>query len=295
MKVCPTCKTVYKDDDINFCLADGTTLIAKKSKAAKHSHWNDVVAIIVGALGLLVLLSLLTSASTDRACLPFVDFCLQSGNGLPTRNWIGPVGANIAGVLFNFFGWASYLLPVLIALVAWRVFQSDTMLPRPLRVLGFIFFVVSLAGLMSLIGGASAGAVVGEAVARGTAYFIGSIGAGILLTAVFACSLVLVTNATLAGFLSHFDVAWENIRIRIDEWRDKRRVEQSPSIDAAKKRADKRREKRISMSEDLPPTISIGEMEAMAAAAAGRTMPVFEEPSIPTIDTPQDPYETIKV
>ena len=296
MKVCPTCKTVYKDDDINFCLADGTTLIAKKSKATKHSHWNDVVAIIVGALGLLVLLSLLTSASTDRACLPFVDFCLQSGNGLPTRNWIGPVGANIAGVLFNFFGWASYLLPVLIALVAWRVFQSDTMLPRPLRVFGFIFFVVSLAGLMSLIGGASAGAVVGEAVARGTAYFIGSIGAGILLTAVFACSLVLVTNATLAGFLSHFDVAWENVRIRIDEWRDKRRDERSPSIDAAKKRADIRREKRISMSEDLPPTISIGEMEAMAAAAAvGRTMPVFEEPSIPTIDTPRDPYETVKV
>ncbi|MBK6723356.1 MAG: DNA translocase FtsK [Acidobacteria bacterium] len=50
------------------------------------------------------------------------------------------------------------------------------------------------------------------------------------------------------------------------------------------------------MSEDLPPTISIGEMEAMAAAAAvGRSMPVFEEPSIPTIDTPQDPYETVKV
>ena len=26
MKVCPTCSEIYKDDDINFCLADGTTL-----------------------------------------------------------------------------------------------------------------------------------------------------------------------------------------------------------------------------------------------------------------------------
>jgi|CXWL01.1.fsa_nt_gi S-DNA-T family DNA segregation ATPase FtsK/SpoIIIE len=289
MKVCPTCKTVYKDDDINFCLADGTTLIAKKSKATMHSHLNDVVAIIVGALGLLVLLSLLTSASTDRSWF-------STGNGSGTRNWIGPVGANIAGVLFNFFGWASYLLPVLIALIAWRVFQSDTMLPRPWRVFGFIFFVVSLSGLMSLFGGAAAGAVVGEAVAQGTAYFIGAIGAGILLTAIFACSLVLVTNATLAGFLSHFDVAWENVRIRIDEWRDKRRNERSPEIDAAKKRADKRREKRDSMSEELPPTIAVGDMEAIAAAAAARhSMPLFEEPSIPTIEKPDDPYETFTV
>lgn len=290
MKVCPTCKTVYKDDDINFCLADGTTLIAKRSKASKHSHWNDVVAIIVAALAVLVLLSLLTSSSTDRSWF-------ATGNGSPMRNWIGPVGANIAGLLFNFFGWASYLLPVLIALVAWRVFQADTMLPRPLRVLGFIFFVVSLAGLMSLFVGASAGAIVGEAAAQGTVYFIGPIGAGILLVAIFACSLVLVTNVTLAGFLSHFDVAWENLRIRIDEWRDKRRAERSPSIDAAKKRAEKRREKRDSLSEELPPTISIGDVEAMAAAAAvGRSMPLFEEePSIPTIEANDNPYETVKV
>ena len=290
MKVCPTCKTVYKDEDINYCLADGTTLIAKKSKASKHSHWNDVVAIIVAALAVLVLLSLLTSSSTDRSWF-------ATGTGSPMRNWIGPVGANIAGLLFNFFGWASYLLPVLIALIAWRIFQADTLLPRPLRVLGFIFFIVSLSGLMSLFVGASAGAIVGEAAAQGTAYFIGSIGAGILLSAIFAASLVLVTNVTLAGFLSHFDVAWENLRIRIDEWRDKRRVERSPAIDAAKKRAEKRREKRDSMSEELPPTISIGEVEAMAAAAAaGRSEPLFdEEPSIPTIEANDNPYETVKV
>lgn len=29
MKICPTCNEVYKDDDINFCLADGTTLLKK--------------------------------------------------------------------------------------------------------------------------------------------------------------------------------------------------------------------------------------------------------------------------
>ncbi|MBV9215803.1 MAG: DNA translocase FtsK 4TM domain-containing protein [Acidobacteria bacterium] len=289
MKVCPTCKTVYKDDEINFCLADGTTLIQKKGKNAKktHSYWNDAIAIIVGAFALLVLLSLVTSASTDRSWF-------STGNGAATRNWIGPVGANIAAFFFNFFGWASYLLPVLVGLIAWRIFQSDTLVPRPLRVLGFVFFVVSLAGLISLFFGSSAGAIVGEAAAQGTAHFIGSVGTGILLGAVFLASLLLVTNFTLAGFLSHFDVAWGNFKIRLDEWRERRRVEHAPEISAAKQRAERRKAKRELEPETIAPTISVGDVEAMAAAAAvGRVATVAEEPydSIPTIDA-ENPYET---
>ena len=52
MKICPTCDKVYTDEDINFCLADGTTLLKKRGKAAKHSLLNDVVAIILAAVGL---------------------------------------------------------------------------------------------------------------------------------------------------------------------------------------------------------------------------------------------------
>jgi DNA segregation ATPase FtsK/SpoIIIE, S-DNA-T family len=292
MKTCPTCKAVYRDEDINFCLADGTTLIQKKGKnAKKHSYFNDVAAIIVAAIGLLVLLSLLTSSAADRSWF-------STGSGAAgTRNWVGPVGANIAAFLFNFFGWASYLLPVLIALVAWRVFQTDTLVPRPLRVLGFVFFVISLAGILSLVFGAAAGAVVGEAAAQGTAYFIGPIGAAILLTAVFVSSLLLVTNFTLAGFMSHFDVAWGNLRIRLDEWREKRRAEHAPAIDQAKKRAEKRKAMREAQADEaIPPTINIAEVEAMAAGAAvGRSTPLFDEPSIPTIESEKNPYETIKV
>ncbi|MBK9215350.1 MAG: DNA translocase FtsK 4TM domain-containing protein [Chloracidobacterium sp.] len=291
MKVCPTCKESY-DDETNFCLADGTTLIKKKGKKQpKHSYVNDVLAIIVGAVALLVLLSLLTSSAADRDWFGFA-----TGNGMATRNWIGPVGVNIAALLFSFFGWASYLLPVLIGLIAWRIFQSDTMMPRPLRVLGFVFFVVSLAGLLSLTFGASAGAIVGEGAAQWTAYFIGKIGAAILLAAVFVSSLLLVTNFTLEGFMGHFDVAWGNLRIRLDDWREKRRAERAPVIDEAKKRADKRRAIREAQADAIPPTINIAEIEAMAAGAAvGRSASFDEGPSIPTIEGERNPYETVTV
>ena len=99
MKICPTCNEVYKDDDINFCLSDGTTLLKKKgAKPAKHSHWNDVIAIILAAVAVLVLLCLVTSSSDDRSLI-------STGGGLPnTKNWVGIVGADIAAVLLSGFG-----------------------------------------------------------------------------------------------------------------------------------------------------------------------------------------------
>ena len=292
MKVCPTCNETYKDDDINFCLADGTTLLKKKGgKAAKHSHWNDVVAVILAAVAVLVFLCLITSSPDDRSLI-------STGNGLPsTRNWIGVVGANIAAVFLSAFGWTAYLIPVLIALIAWRVFQSDTLVPRLSRVAGFVFFAISLSGLIALFGGY--GAIVGEAAAQGTARFLGTVGAGILLFAIFASSILLITNFTLGGFLSHFDVAWENLRIRFDGWRTKRREARSGEISAAQLRAEKRKGKREHTVDTVPPTIAVGEMEALAAAAVvGRPEPLFdEEPgvSIPTIDAREDSYETRKV
>ncbi len=291
MKVCPTCSEVYKDDDINFCLADGTTLLKKKSgKEPKHSHWNDVVAVILAAVALLVFLCLITSSPDDRSLI-------STGNGLPaTRNWIGVVGANIAAVFLSAFGWTAYLIPVLILLIAWRVFQSDTLVPRVARIAGYIFFAISMSGLIALFGGY--GAIVGEAAAQGTAHFLGSIGAGILLFAIFISSILLITNFTLAGFLSHFDVAWENIQIRIDEWRAKRRDGRSGEISSAQKRAEKRRGKRGQADEAIPPTIAVGDIEAMAAAV-GRSEPLFADDdrfdSIPTIDADVNPYKTRKV
>ena len=293
MKVCPTCSEVYKDDDINFCLADGTTLLKKKgAKMAKHSHWNDVVAIILAALSVLVFLCLVTSSTDDRSLV-------STGAGATTKNWIGFVGANVAAIFSSSFGWTAYLVPVLVGIIAWRVHRSDTLVPRASRAAGFVFFAVSLSGLIALVGGY--GAIVGEAAAQSTAHFIGSIGAAILLFAIFVSSILLITNFTLAGFLSNFDFAGEKLKMWFDEWRAKRREALSPEIAAAaKKRVEKRKGKREHTDEAITPTIALAEVEEMAAAAAvGRSEPLFvnQEPtdSIPTVAVAKEPIEPTKV
>ncbi len=293
MKTCPTCSETYKDD-INFCLADGTTLLSKKKsgKEIARSRWNEVIPVILGALALLVFLSLITSNPDDRSLI-------STGNGSPSNdNWVGVVGANIAAVLFSTFGWTAYLMPLLIGIIGWRVFQSDTLVPRASRVAGYIFFAISLSALITLFGGY--GAIVGEAAAQSAQYFIGTVGASILYIAIFVSSLLLITNFTLAGVLSHLEVAWQGLRVRIDEKLEKRREARSGEISAALERAEKRRGKRDHSPETLPPTISVGEVEKMAAAAAaaGRVSLPFAEDgpdSVPTIDAGENPYETVKV
>ncbi len=215
MKVCPTCNEVYKDDDINFCLSDGTTLRKKRggATAAKLSHWNSVFALILVGLAVLIAISLVNGSWDDRL------FGSVEILRLP--------GAFFKGVL----GWSAYSIPILIGLIAWRFFQSDTLVPRASRVAGYVLFAVSLSGLVSLFGGY--GATVGEAAALWTAYFIGSIGAEILLAAIFIGSLILITNLTLDSFVNAFGLAGENFLMRWNEWLDKRRESRSDEIAGA--------------------------------------------------------------
>ncbi|HQZ83646.1 MAG TPA: DNA translocase FtsK 4TM domain-containing protein [Pyrinomonadaceae bacterium] len=289
MKVCPACKTVYKDDDINFCLADGTTLLAKKGKTQEHSLTNDIVAIIVAAAALLVFLSLVTNSPADRSLF-------STGAATSTRNWVGPIGSNIAAVFLNLFGWTAYFFPFLIGLIAWRVFRASSLRPSGLRVAGFVFLSVSLAGLIALFGGY--GAIIGEATAQGTAHLIGNIGAGILLAAVLACSLILVTNATLAGFLSHMEVAGSGIYMRASGWFERLMPEGSTDDSAAKLRAEKRREIREKVDDaGLPPTVVIPDIDGQPPSIAKNTKKVEVDDtsaiSVPTVDA--DPYATTKV
>lgn len=289
MKVCPTCKEVYKDE-INFCLSDGTTLLKKKNgNTGRRSRINDVVAVMLVCLAILVFLCLASSSPDDRSWLP------TSSSSGPIRNLIGVTGSTIAAFLFNSIGWAAYLVPILIFLIAWRVSQSDGLTPRATRIAGYFFFTASLSGLISLLGGY--GAIVGDATAQGTTHFLGVIGSGILLLAILVSSVLLITNFTLAGFKSHFDVAWENVRIRFDEWLTKRRASRAGDHFAAQERAGRRKNRRYQTEDNIPATITVGQTGPLAVATVGGTAETLfdDEPaeSVPTIDV-RDPFVTQK-
>ncbi|MEJ7624513.1 MAG: DNA translocase FtsK 4TM domain-containing protein [Pyrinomonadaceae bacterium] len=283
MMVCPTCKELYPAG-INFCLADGTTLLReKKSKAANRSRWNDVLAICVATAAVLIFLCLVTSSPADRSWI-------STGNGASgTHNWIGSVGANVAAILTSALGWTAYLIPLLVVAIAFRIYQANRLVPPVGSLLGYICFAIAVSGLITLFGGN--GAIVGEAAAQSVAYFLGMMGAGILLATVFASSIFLITDLTLSSFFSTASFAGTNLRMRLDAWRA------GPPEDmvAAHERAKLRRKKRV--ADPLLPSVAIGELDHSEAAGIDRSAPLFEHErldSIPTIDTRGESYETVK-
>jgi hypothetical protein len=308
MKVCPACNQSYKDD-INFCLSDGSTLLKKGAeKPKKHSYLNDVLALAVLALAILLFLSLVSHSGSDPS-LNGTGF----GANSKTQNWIGPVGAYISDLLIQAIGISAYVFPGLVALAAWRIYQSESLRPSARRIVGFVLFVVSLATLTKLVG--KDGGMIPEFFARFSTAFLGWIGATILFATGFIASVILLTNATFRGFWTSVDLARTNLLVRFNGWKEKRQGH-AEEVAAAKERSQKRRQKRDEVAAEPPPTIVVGDdipAEAAMAAAAGAQAEIPfdatpEQPiSVPTIsaaergsleidlpeDTPAEPAETV--
>src|SRR5215813_6337182 len=76
-------------------------------ETVKHRGFSDVFGIVLAAFGVLLAVSLF---SFDPRDLPLNT----SSPNHPPQNWIGPVGAYLAYMLFFVFGAGSYLVPVLL-------------------------------------------------------------------------------------------------------------------------------------------------------------------------------------
>jgi DNA segregation ATPase FtsK/SpoIIIE, S-DNA-T family len=284
MKVCPACNQSYKDD-INFCLSDGSTLLKKGAeKPKKHSYLNDVLALGVLAIAILLFLSLVSHAWSD----PSFNSTGFGGNS-KTHNWIGPVGAYFSDLLIQAIGISAYVFPALVALAAWRIYQSESVRPSVRRIVGFVLFIASLATLTKLVG--IDGGIIPEFLARYSSAFLGWIGATILFATALIASVILLTNTTFRGFWASVDLAKTNVLVRFNEWKQKRQGH-ADEVAAAKERSEKRRKKREEVVAEPPDTIAVGEAEAVAtmAAAAGvgtqAELPLEAIPAEPEISAP---------
>ncbi len=224
--------------------------VEKKRVAAKtHSRSNEIVAVILLASAVLIFLCLVTFNPND--------WSLNSTGSPKTQNWIGVVGSVIADLLFQVVGLTAYFLPVLLGLIAWRIFRAEKLTVSFGRIIGYIFFVLSVSSLASL--GGFRGGILGVFFAQNFSWLLSKIGAAILLFTVLAASILLITNLSFAWLFDNVSVAWENFQVHFNEWLTKYRTRRAEKnkIAAEEKanRANARAEKPIKAS----PTISLGE------------------------------------
>jgi S-DNA-T family DNA segregation ATPase FtsK/SpoIIIE len=161
----------------------------------RNSRRNEIVAILLLAVGLLLSLCLVSAAFYPG------DPSWNSAGQTETRNWTGAIGANVAAFLFQFVGLAAYLLPCLLLAAAWRRFKTRTFRAPLYRLFGLIILTLAAAALLSISNiqpifdsSVQPGGMVGTLISRGLASGLNTVGATVLLIAVAATGLLLATN-----------------------------------------------------------------------------------------------------
>lgn len=106
---------------------------------------NEILGVLLCALVILLTGSLLSYHPLDPSLLSS-----PGEEEAPTRNFVGPFGAELAALSFALFGLTSFLLPVLLAVVAWRRWQGAEMID-PGRAVALLVLAPALPAMVQLI------------------------------------------------------------------------------------------------------------------------------------------------
>ena len=211
--------------------------------SGNKSRYNEIAAIILVAVAILMLLCLITYHPGD--------WSFNTSTSQQTQNWIGVVGSVIADFLFQAVGLLAYALPFLILLVAWKCFRAKSLFIAPTRLFGFLLLIFSGSGLLTLFN--TYGGIVGAFSEQISSSLLGVIGAAVLLIALFLTSLILVTNLSFVSFFESIRMAIANFRVRMGTWLSKYRSwKDDAEKEAAKSKSGDKRQPRAR------PTISTG-------------------------------------
>ena len=166
----------------------------------RNSRRNEIVAILLLALGLLLSLCLVSAAFFPN------DPSWNSAGQTETRNWAGAIGANVAAALFQTIGVAAFLVPFLLFAAAWRRFRARKIQAPFYPLLGLITLVLSASALLSISelrpvfdASVQPGGLIGTVIARTLASGLNTAGATVILVALAATGLLLATNFSFIG------------------------------------------------------------------------------------------------
>ena len=270
----------------------------KQEVAANESLWDEITAIALAALSLLLFLCLLTYGANDPSW--------NTAGQTETRNLIGWFGANIAATLFQFFGVLAYLVPVFMVYVAWRFFHTATFSAPAPRVSGLLLLLWATATwldlptlrgwlkpLMNWLFESSflPGGMVGAVLARTLESGLHFIGATILLLTLAVVGFILATGlsfleavAQSKEFVSELPESTRNRTAGFRAWRARQR-------ELAQARMEARRQGRFQQQQSRR---DAAEVEARVKLAETNPPAVRVKPVAETIEEADAPEIVIK-
>jgi S-DNA-T family DNA segregation ATPase FtsK/SpoIIIE len=209
------------------------------ARTDRHSAWNEVFALVLLFSGTLLFFALISYTPKDVPS--WVWFSNISPANHPAQNFIGPVGAIIAGICYQSIGAAAYLLTaILLGFGAAKLFYPGLRVVPRLAWIGL--FIISGACLLHvqpyhLRGWHAAfniqgpGGWIGYALAdehRGLLRnALGPLGTLLLLAGVYVTTLILVTGLRPIHLVRETVALMRRMTVWLQEWRLRGRLRRS--------------------------------------------------------------------
>jgi DNA segregation ATPase FtsK/SpoIIIE-like protein len=185
----------------------------------KQEHINEIKAIIVLCLGLILFASLISFVPDDLSWY-------TSNPNIPAKNLIRVLGAYVAGGLFFVFGYSSYLLAIFLFFWSWNKFSNREIAFTFYKFISFlVLFCVgsswlSLTGPQEVVERFSRAGVVGIIISDFLVQYVGVIGAHIILLMLGLMALILTGEFLITPF---FIRCFERAKKMYMEWKEKQK------------------------------------------------------------------------
>ena len=208
------------------------------ARTDKQSAWSEVFALILLFVGTLLFFALISYTAKDVPS--WIWFSHISPSNHPAQNFIGPVGAIVAGICYQLIGvFASLLLAaVLLGFGAAKLFYPRLRVTP--RIPWIVLFIVSgacidqlwdishLIGLKVPVDIQGSGGLLGYRLAdehRGLLRAaLGPVGSALLVLGIYATTLILVTGLRPIHLVRETVITTHRAATRLREWQLQRRL-----------------------------------------------------------------------
>ncbi len=174
---------------------------------------NEILALLFFGIFVLTLVAVVTHRFED----PSFN---STGFDTQRNNWLGPVGVFVADILYQSVGRFYYVVPFLFAIAGVRVWRSSKLEFSIPQITAFSAIVVSVTSILSIYD--MRGGLVGKLFGSMTVALLAKIGATIFFVIILLIAAIVVFNFSYASLIESLHLAFGNLMIRWDEYRERR-------------------------------------------------------------------------
>ncbi len=193
---------------------------------------SEFVGVALFAAALIWIISLASYESTDP-----VWFFSTGAHGAPA-NFAGRVGAFLAELSFQLFGYASYMIPAALVIIGWNYFWCRSLDAAGTKIVGAGLLLSCISAFLSLVFGTidlsgkafRAGGYAGEFLASEMSEYLNRTGAIIVILTLIFLAVIMSTQFSLGRFFAALSESARDGAVRgvaaFRGWREERRREQ---------------------------------------------------------------------